>query len=106
MIILFFLAVFADVLEKEFEGVTCGSLIKLANKANGFRLHSHEIKYGSGSGQQSVTGFPRGNDPNSYFKVDLARGEGERGATIPCNELVTLTHVKTGKRLHSHLLSR
>jgi dolichyl-phosphate-mannose--protein O-mannosyl transferase len=35
----------------------------------GFKLHSHEIKYGTGSGQQSVTGFMNGDDPNSYFQI-------------------------------------
>jgi len=35
-----------------------------------FRLHSHEVPYGSGSGQQSVTGFPTGDDSNSYWVID------------------------------------
>lgn len=35
--------------------VTCRSVIKLRNLRGAF-LHSHEIPYGSGSGQQSVTG--------------------------------------------------
>lgn len=36
--------------------VTCGSLIKLRSELKEqFRLHSHDVKYGSGSGQQSVT---------------------------------------------------
>ncbi|GFT90793.1 hypothetical protein TNCV_2708271, partial [Trichonephila clavipes] len=32
--------------------VTCGSVIKLLNNHSKVRLHSHEVKYGSGSGQQ------------------------------------------------------
>ena len=40
------------------ELVTCTSAIKLQNVQRGVRLHSHEVKYGSGSGQQSVTGKP------------------------------------------------
>lgn len=32
-----------------------------------FRLHSHDVPYGSGSGQQSVTGFPGVVDSNSYW---------------------------------------
>ncbi|KAJ1340226.1 hypothetical protein BSLG_005219 [Batrachochytrium salamandrivorans] len=36
------------VIEKEFESITCGSSIKLASKASGFRLHSHEVNYGTG----------------------------------------------------------
>ena len=38
------------------ELVTCTSMIKLQNLQRGVRLHSHGVKYGSGSGQQSVTG--------------------------------------------------
>jgi len=34
-----------------------------------FRLHSHEVPYGSGSGQQSVTGFPGVDDSNSYWVI-------------------------------------
>lgn len=32
--------------------MTCGSAVKLANVDNNVRLHSHDVKYGSGSGQQ------------------------------------------------------
>lgn len=47
--------------------VTCGSVIKLANEAKpAVRLHSHDIKYGSGSGQQSVTAVEN-QDTNSYW---------------------------------------
>ena len=31
---------------------TCGSTFKLVNQKSGDRLHSHDVKYGSGSGQQ------------------------------------------------------
>lgn len=47
--------------------VTCGSVIKLENESKtGVRLHSHDIKYGSGSGQQSVTAVEN-QDTNSYW---------------------------------------
>ena len=47
--------------------VTCGSVIKLKNEAKPkVRLHSHDIKYGSGSGQQSVTAAEN-QDTNSYW---------------------------------------
>ena len=36
-----------------------------------FRLHSHDVPYGSGSGQQSVTGFPNVDDSNSYWVTSL-----------------------------------
>lgn len=47
--------------------VTHGSVIKLMHDKTKFRLHSHEVPYGSGSGQQSVTGFPGVEDSNSYW---------------------------------------
>src|SRR5699024_11190942 len=49
--------------------VTCGSVLKLMNSNAGVRLHSHDIKYGSGSGQQSVTGTDKQEDINSYWQV-------------------------------------
>jgi len=36
----------------DFKYVTCGSVVKLLNNQHNVRLHSHEVKYGSGSGQQ------------------------------------------------------
>ncbi|KAL2917483.1 hypothetical protein HK105_202764 [Polyrhizophydium stewartii] len=92
------------VIEREFEAVTCGSSVKLASKSTGFRLHSHEVNYGTGSLQQSVTGFPRGDDPNSYFVVSGGFGEGDcaRGQPVRCGQTVRLQHLQTGKFLHSH----
>ena len=49
--------------------VTCGSVIKLQHANTGVNLHSHEISYGSGSGQQSVTGYTGGDDANDYWAV-------------------------------------
>lgn len=49
--------------------VTCGSVIKLQNLAYKIRLHSHDVKYGSGSGQQSVTGTDSTDDVNSHWVV-------------------------------------
>lgn len=39
------------------------------------RLHSHDIKYGSGSGQQSVTGTEVKEDGNSYWLVKAESGK-------------------------------
>ena len=36
----------------DFKYVTCGSVLKLKNPRQDIRLHSHDVKYGSGSGQQ------------------------------------------------------
>lgn len=91
------------IIEPEFETVTVGSVIKLTNTETTFKLHSHEIGYGTGSGQQSVTGFKESNDPNSYFKV--FSGPLPRGSLVNCGDVVQLEHLSTRKRLHSHLVS-
>lgn len=87
----------------EFEYVTCGSVVKLLNTRHNVRLHSHDVKYGSGSGQQSVTGVEAPDDANSYWKI---RGKVDngcvRGAPVKCGQSVRLTHVNTGRNLHSH----
>jgi hypothetical protein len=65
---------------KDHEKVTCGSAIKLTHRESDYKLHSHAVQYGSGSGQQSITAFPKPDDPNSLFTVrfgvgiDCARG--------------------------------
>ena len=48
----------------ELDVVTCGSVLKLQNIKFSSRLHSHDVKYGSGSGQQSVTGVEGVDDHN------------------------------------------
>ncbi|XP_012632152.1 stromal cell-derived factor 2-like protein 1 isoform X1 [Microcebus murinus] len=93
--------------------VTCGSVLKLFNTQHRVRLHSHDIKYGSGaqdgpggSGQQSVTGVEASDDANSYWRI---RGGSEggcpRGLPVRCGQAVRLTHVLTGKNLHTHHFS-
>ncbi|UJR37470.1 hypothetical protein I4U23_030173 [Adineta vaga] len=83
--------------------MTCGSTFKLLNQQSGDRLHSHDVKYGSGSGQQSVTGTPNADDVNSYWQIrgDI-RNDCERGTPIKCDSVVRLFHVTTRKNLHSH----
>mmetsp|Transcript_1857 Transcript_1857/g.6461 ORF Transcript_1857/g.6461 Transcript_1857/m.6461 type:complete len:223 (+) Transcript_1857:56-724(+) len=91
--------------------VTCGSTVKLSHATTKYRLHSHEITYGSGSGQQSVTGFPEGHDSNSYWEIHspLKRGpqayEVEhclQGTPLKDGDLLRLRHGATGRWLHSH----
>ncbi|KAG9510433.1 Stromal cell-derived factor 2-like protein 1 [Fragariocoptes setiger] len=83
--------------------VTCGSVIKLANMDKPkVRLHSHDIKYGSGSGQQSVTAVEN-QDTNSYWSVmGPVTGHCTRGQAIECGAIVRLQHSQTRKFLHSH----
>ncbi|KAK2911001.1 hypothetical protein QQF64_026607 [Cirrhinus molitorella] len=86
--------------------VTCGSLVKLMNTRHSVRLHSHDVKYGSGSGQQSVTGVDSADDANSYWRI---RGKPDkacqRGEPIRCGQPIRITHMKTGRNLHSHHFS-
>jgi hypothetical protein len=41
-----------DLISTNQDAVTCRSTLKLVNQQSGDRLHSHDVKYGSGSGQQ------------------------------------------------------
>ncbi|XP_056302188.1 stromal cell-derived factor 2 [Danio aesculapii] len=87
----------------EMDFVTCGSVVKLVNVKHNVRLHSHDVRYGSGSGQQSVTGVTTVEDSNSYWSV---RGTSDdachRGTPVHCGQNIRLTHVNTGRNLHSH----
>lgn len=55
--------------DKDPELVTFMSVIKLQSAGSDIRLHSHDIKYGSGSGQQSVTGVGNFDDVNSHWQI-------------------------------------
>ncbi|CAJ0584165.1 unnamed protein product, partial [Mesorhabditis spiculigera] len=83
--------------------VTCGSVVKLQSQGEGSRLHSHDVKYGSGSGQQSVTAVPNSDDNNSHWQLLGAFGEAcPRGTAIKCGKSIRLRHLTTGCFLHSH----
>ena len=91
---------------KHLTDVTCGSVVKLVNANFMSKLHSHDVKYGSGSGQQSVTGADDGEEGSSYWQVrGSTTGHCTRGAAIKCGEAIRLTHLGTGKNLHSHLFA-
>nr|CAH7728169.1 unnamed protein product [Callosobruchus chinensis] len=86
--------------------VTCGSALKLINTDYRVRLHSHDVKYGTGSGQQSVTGSEVQEDINSHWQVKAATGKScVRGEPIKCGSTIRFEHVETKKNLHSHLFS-
>uniref|UniRef100_A0A3Q4B8K6 MIR domain-containing protein n=1 Tax=Mola mola TaxID=94237 RepID=A0A3Q4B8K6_MOLML len=101
--LLLFCLIFGVALGAELNFVTCGSVIKLLNIKHNVRLHSHDVRYGSGSGQQSVTGVSAAEDSNSYWSV---RGTNDafcyRGTSVKCGQTIRLTHVNTGRNLHSH----
>jgi len=87
--------------------VTCGSVVKLMNQNHKIRLHSHDVKYGSGSGQQSVTGTTQQEDVNSHWLLkgpeydDLCK----RGEPVACGQRIRLEHLTTNRNLHSHHFS-
>lgn len=84
--------------------VTYGSVIKLQHDRTKYRLHSHEVPYGTGSGQQSVTGFPGGEDANSYWVVKpVSDSDARQGDLVSDGAIVRLFHTRTRKWLHSHL---
>ncbi|KAL6599170.1 hypothetical protein ACP70R_046034 [Stipagrostis hirtigluma subsp. patula] len=84
--------------------ITYGSVIKLMHERTKFRLHSHDVPYGSGSGQQSVTSFPNVDDANSYWIVrPQPDSSAKQGGPIAHGTIVRLQHMRTRKWLHSHL---
>ncbi|KAF7266224.1 hypothetical protein GWI33_020410 [Rhynchophorus ferrugineus] len=86
--------------------VTCGSVIKLMNTDYRVRLHSHDVKYGTGSGQQSVTATELQEDINSHWLIKGATGKScLRGDSIQCGSVIRLEHIETKKNLHSHIFS-
>lgn len=88
----------------KYDYVTCGSVLKLYNSVHDIRLHSHDVSYGTGSGQQSVTGVTHADDSNSYWQVRASSKKGDctRGEPIKCGDEIRLTHLTTQKNLHSH----
>nr|CAD7443716.1 unnamed protein product [Timema bartmani] len=86
--------------------VTCGSVLKLMNVGYKIRLHSHDVKYGTGSGQQSVTGTELQEDVNSHWLIKSETGKHcNRGQAIKCGDVIRLQHLGTLKNLHSHHFS-
>lgn len=66
---LYLLSFFRGAQSTSDEPMTCTSIIKLANNQDKSRLHSHDVKYGSGSQQQSVTGVNNFDDVNSHWQI-------------------------------------
>jgi len=86
--------------------VTCGSVIKLLNTYHSVRLHSHEVQYGSGSGQQSVTAIEEMDDINSHWVIKgIKDNYCKRGEPVKCGTTVRFEHLITKRNLHSHLFS-
>ncbi|KAL7674501.1 hypothetical protein ACOME3_000778 [Neoechinorhynchus agilis] len=83
--------------------VTYGSSVKLYNPYYKVRLHSHEIAYGTGSGQQSVTAVETEDDHGSYWQILAQAGNyTHRGQSVQCRDVIRLLHCSTRKFLHTH----
>ena len=86
------------------EKLTCGSIFKLQHLATNNRLHSHNVNYASGSRQQSVTGYPSAEDPNSFWIARSGTGlpACAQGAPLKNGDVIRLQHMATNRFLHSH----
>jgi len=87
--------------------LTCSSTIRIRNERIGFYLHSSELSYGSGSGQQIITGFDGDSDYNSLWTIKEEEGDDQSnmcrtGTKIKCGSFIRLEHMNTGRNLHSH----
>lgn len=78
--------------------------MRLCHASTRFYLHSHQVLYGSGSGQQSVTGYKDSDDPNDDFRIvnGFGKDPAYRGLAITCGSIIQLFHTVTKKHLHSH----
>jgi len=107
MVLLIFSLNLINFISAKPQAVTCGSTVKLMNSQHKVRLHSHDVKYGSGSGQQSVTGTVIKEDVNSHWTI---KGPDDkhfcmRGEPVECGQKVRLEHLTTHRNLHSHHFS-
>lgn len=90
----------------KYDFVTWTSTVKFLNLNSNVRLHSHDVKYGTGSGQQSVTAVKSADDHNSYWQIkqkpNTSGRPAERGEKIKCGDVIRLFHLATKRNLHSH----
>lgn len=99
--------------DESVKGMSFGSVFKVEHVSSGYRLHSHSLPYGQGSGQQSVTGMESHGDSNSLWILKEAydgnSGGNEEpvgpptGEPVKCGAKIRLQHLNTGKNLHSHM---
>lgn len=71
-----------------------------------YYLHSSELSYGSGSGQQAITGFDNDHDYNSLWIVKESDQDNDErcrtGVRVKCGDMIRLEHMNSGRNLHSH----
>ena len=83
------------------------SLIQLKHVESEFYLHSHEIRYGAGSKQQSITAVGSPDDSGNLWLVKEALGEPPctTGEPVACSSFVRLEHAATARNLHTHTVA-
>ncbi|KAK1891954.1 Stromal cell-derived factor 2-like protein 1 [Dissostichus eleginoides] len=108
--------------ESELNHVTCGSLLKLLNTRHNVRLHSHDVKYGSAAAHavrrdnhhsdSCLAHTPVSAPWNhlSYYSWTFHQSASfgaptARGEAVKCGQGIRITHMKTGRNLHTHHFS-
>ena len=80
--------------------------MRIRNERTGFFLHSSELNYGSGSGQQIVDAFDGDHDYNSLWQIKEHEADEvvpcRTGTRIACGSSIRLEHMNTQRNLHSH----
>jgi dolichyl-phosphate-mannose--protein O-mannosyl transferase len=79
--------------------MTFGSAAKLQHVPSKHFLHSHQINWGSGSGQQSVTAHGGGDDQGGMWVIKEGNSGvfQEGGMPVACGTVVRLGHLQTGE---------
>jgi dolichyl-phosphate-mannose--protein O-mannosyl transferase len=86
------------------QSLSCTTVARIVHNELNYHLHSHSITYGSGSGQQAVTGLKADNDAGSLWIFKEAEGDKMclTGDKISCGDKIRLEHMGTKQNLHSH----
>ncbi|CAD8056362.1 unnamed protein product [Paramecium primaurelia] len=81
-----------------------GSTVRIEHQTSKYFLHSHLVSYGSGSGQQSVTGMQADHDYNSLWTIKECYNQPLKkyDDQIKCGDCIRLEHMLTNRNLHSH----
>ena len=89
--------------------VAYGAQVSLKNIGNNGYLHSHWHLFpeGVGSRQQQITGYSHKDENNKWIikKFDEEYKEDEAVQVVRDGDLIRLTHVMTGRNLHSHKIA-
>ncbi|ELP83720.1 MIR domain containing protein, partial [Entamoeba invadens IP1] len=91
-----------DKVEQDHTYMTYGSTFKLRHMMSGTRLHSLQVTYGMGSGQQAVTAIQDLDDTGSLWIIKCADKKCKSGQPVKEGDVIVMTHLLTKKNIHSH----